>query len=254
LEKPITDEKAFEAALVAELSKRVVTPEKLAATKAVYDSVASAARALAPKLVPSGDGDIPAFLLHQPRGCPGETWGCTFNIVGDLISRGARFFPDAGAGAINMGLGFLGDPEARQFTILAHEFGHFMQATHRLLPSEALKKCLADPSSGQPQRFQMEEALSDLFAAELLAWRLRSQMAALSTEKRRAAVAQGAVFFCGEPGKRVTDDQHLANDVRTNRIFMAQPYLRSLFGCASRPGEAPKYCDVLALGGIKLEP
>jgi hypothetical protein len=234
LEKPITSEKAFEI----ELSKKVsvvFTQELRDGVHAEFKAVLEGTKQLIPWL----------DLKEPPRLTVGEGLDYssnadtvyTYNIVHGITVRKA-FYMHSPYTFIHLSYGLIHDPKARIFSVLAHELMHYLSWNHLLSSDESAIKCIGTASSVAAKEYQVTETLADLFAAELLAWRI--QQLNLSPADRRSAVLNGSMFYCSESKDYDNRNEHLRSDLRTNRIFLAHPYLRSVLGCPTE--SAPKYC------------
>ena len=132
---------------------------------------------------------------------------------------------------------------------LAHEYGHAVSHSIKGEPHKSMydnvKKCLRTKSSVNASSNEEEEAFADWFATEITASYIKD--ANLTVEEQRNIAINAGPITCRPlslyTGKGVfgTPDPHPRWDIRTNRVFMANPYIRSLFGC--KQANAPQHCS-----------
>jgi hypothetical protein len=140
--------------------------------------------------------------------------------------------------------------------VIAHEYGHALDlgeiGPNMTKVTNHLRTCLQRPTSVNALQKQLKEAVADWIGFELLA---RYYSKRLSPVWQLAALQKSTlqlgILTCAVPQQSIQNpllgmDQvtiHPPWNERANRIFMAHPYFRSLFGC-SKNEEAPEYCDM----------
>lgn len=168
-----------------------------------------------------------------------------YTLKSSLIPRDAGFDPIYRHILIKGGYGDV-KYLRRLMGALAHEYGHAIIFTLSRGDVRAFHQkvmnCLRTSSSVGATSTQDEEALADWYAAEIIARYLQKEGKKFSQDEQRELVMEAAVISCAEVQTYdASGDLHPRWDARTNRIWMAHPVIRKIFGCEAVQG--PQYCD-----------
>jgi hypothetical protein len=154
-------------------------------------------------------------------------------------------------------------PYAMLFT-MAHEVGHAMHRSHEiagmtsditLTPSVGdLSSCFRKGVAMHPRtrvgqetmgaNFNQDgECMGDYYGTEIFFNMINNATPAMSVEQKRLAVAQ-TVMNCNSSGglNGEHNDPHPSWRDRSERIIMAHPGMRALFGCSTNTAADPFYC------------
>ncbi len=135
---------------------------------------------------------------------------------------------------------------------LAHESGHaYSDFVSHSKGKKAgfvkkIKNCLTSNTGGRLLKNEAEEGFADWYAANLFAEYLKRNSKKMSNIEQRRAIA-ATVLSCQE--ENLADrgkDVHPPASIRANNILMAQPYLRSVFGCIDKSANEQNYCGSIS--------
>lgn len=140
--------------------------------------------------------------------------------------------------------------------VIAHEYGHALDlkeiGPNMTKVTDHLRICLQRPTSVKAYPEQLKEAVADWIAFELLARYYSSRLAPFwQLAALQKSTLQLGILTCAAPQQSIDNPLlgpaqitvHPPWDARANRIFMAHPYFRSLFGCSQEP-DGPEHCEM----------